>query len=145
MRFLNEILVSSRVRGRHVDRNIPFSKEGAVPVFGLDIGFTFDLGKHFFIGVDTGIRYQSAPASSTTCPAWRARRQRRPLDRPGRRKYGYAVLDAKPARGSGGREAPPRIEKADNGPGHSCPFESGYWRITKRSGRSSRMERSLNG
>jgi len=29
---------------------------------GLDLGFTFDLGSHFFVGVDTGLRYQTAPS-----------------------------------------------------------------------------------
>jgi hypothetical protein len=62
VRFLNEILVSFSVQeaGSSI-RYIPFSKEGAVPVFGLDLGFSFDLGDHFFIGMDTGIRYQAPP------------------------------------------------------------------------------------
>lgn len=38
---------------------IPFAQKGAVPVFGLDIGFSFDFGKNFYIGMDTGLRYQS--------------------------------------------------------------------------------------
>jgi hypothetical protein len=62
VRFLQEILMTlaSQEAGTSIV-NIPFSKEGAVPVFGLDLGFSFDLGQHFFIGVDTGIRYQTAP------------------------------------------------------------------------------------
>lgn len=61
VRFVNEILVtfSAQEQGSSI-QNIPFSKEGAVPVFGMDIGFTFDLGERFFVGIDTGIRYQSA-------------------------------------------------------------------------------------
>jgi hypothetical protein len=62
MRFLNESLVSfsAPAAGSSI-QNVPFSKESTVPVFGLDIGFTFDLGERFYIGVDTGIRYQSPP------------------------------------------------------------------------------------
>jgi hypothetical protein len=69
VRFLNEILVSYSVpeAGSSI-RFIPFTKEGAVPVFGLDIGFTFDLGNHFFVGLDTGIRYQSAPGEFDSLP-----------------------------------------------------------------------------
>jgi len=42
-------------------RNVPLHEKSTVPVFGLDIGFTFDLGEHLFVGVDTGLRYQGAP------------------------------------------------------------------------------------
>jgi hypothetical protein len=63
VRFLNENLVSFSVpeAGSSI-RFVPFSEKGAVAVFGLDIGFTFDLGKRFYVGVDTGIRYQTPPA-----------------------------------------------------------------------------------
>lgn len=69
VRFLNEILVSYSVpdAGSSI-RFIPFTKEGAVPVFGLDIGFSFDLGDHLFIGMDTGIRYQTAPGEFDYLP-----------------------------------------------------------------------------
>jgi hypothetical protein len=62
VRFLEEILVTfaAQEAGSSIT-NIPFSKEGSVAVFGADIGFSFDLGQNFFVGVDTGIRYQSAP------------------------------------------------------------------------------------
>jgi hypothetical protein len=62
VRFVEEVLVTfaSQEAGSSIT-NIPFSKEGAIPVFGLDLGFSFDLGQHFFIGVDTGLRYQTAP------------------------------------------------------------------------------------
>lgn len=64
VRFLQEILVSFAAQEAGVSiLNVPFSKDGAVPVFGLDIGFTFDLGDKVYIGVDTGIRYQTAPGS----------------------------------------------------------------------------------
>jgi hypothetical protein len=61
VRFVDEILVtfSAQEQGSSI-QNVPFSKEGAVPVFGLEIGFTFDLGERFYLGVETGIRYQSA-------------------------------------------------------------------------------------
>ncbi len=62
VRFVDEILVSFSALEQGVSiQNVPFSKEGAVPVFGLDIGFTFDLGEHFYLGIDTGIRYQTPP------------------------------------------------------------------------------------
>ncbi len=69
VRFLNEILVSYSVpeAGTSI-RFIPFTQEGTVPVFGLDIGFTFDLGNHFFVGMDTGIRYQTAPGEFDYLP-----------------------------------------------------------------------------
>jgi hypothetical protein len=62
VRFLSETLVTfaAQEAGSSIT-NIPFSKEGSVAVFGADIGFSFDLGENFFVGVDTGIRYQSAP------------------------------------------------------------------------------------
>ena len=41
--------------------NVPWSQKSTVPVFGLDLGFTYDFGESFFVGVDTGLRYQSAP------------------------------------------------------------------------------------
>jgi hypothetical protein len=40
--------------------NVPFTQKGTVPVFGVGIGFTFDLGKRFYVGMDTGMRYQPA-------------------------------------------------------------------------------------
>ena len=62
-RFLSEVLVSFSVpdAGSAI-LNVPFSQKSTVPVFGLDLGFTFDLGSHFFVGVDTGLRYQTAPS-----------------------------------------------------------------------------------
>ena len=48
--------------------NVPFQKQGTVPVFGLDLGFGFDLGEHFFAGLDTGIRYQTAPPQANALP-----------------------------------------------------------------------------
>lgn len=62
-RFLNEVLVSLSVpdAGSAI-LNVPFNQKSTVPVFGLDLGFTFDLGSRFFVGVDTGLRYQTAPS-----------------------------------------------------------------------------------
>jgi len=61
-RSLNEILVSFSVPDAGTAMlNVPFNQKSTVPVFGLDLGFTFDLGSHFFLGVDTGLRYQTAP------------------------------------------------------------------------------------
>jgi hypothetical protein len=62
VRFVNEALVSFSVPDAASSiQNVPFSQEGTLPVFGLDIGFSFDLGAHFYVGMDTGIRYQPAP------------------------------------------------------------------------------------
>ena len=59
----NDILVTfaAQEAGSSIT-NIPFSKKGAAVVFGLDLGFTFDLGKTFYVGMDTGLRYQAAPS-----------------------------------------------------------------------------------
>jgi hypothetical protein len=61
VRWLHEILVTfaSQEAGTSIT-NIPFSQKGAVPVFGMDIGFTFDLGPRAYVGMDTGLRYQKA-------------------------------------------------------------------------------------
>jgi hypothetical protein len=45
-------------------RNVPLHEASTVPVFGLDLGFTFDLGEHLFVGLDTGIRYQTPPTEA---------------------------------------------------------------------------------
>jgi len=42
--------------------NVPFTKSGTVLLAGIDVGFAFDVTEHFFVGVDTGVRYQTAPA-----------------------------------------------------------------------------------
>jgi hypothetical protein len=61
VRFVDEILVTFSALEQGVSiQNVPFSKEGTVPVFGLDIGFTFDLTEQLYVGIDTGIRYQTA-------------------------------------------------------------------------------------
>jgi hypothetical protein len=61
VRWLHEILVTfaSQEAGSSIT-NIPFSQKCTVPVFGMDIGFSFDLGPRAYVGMDTGIRYQNA-------------------------------------------------------------------------------------
>jgi hypothetical protein len=63
VRSVSEVLVSFQVpdAGSAI-LNVPFNQETTVPVFGLDLGFSFDLGTHVFVGVDTGLRYQTAPS-----------------------------------------------------------------------------------
>ena len=61
-RFQSEVLVSFSVpEAGSALLNLPFSQESTVAVFGLDVGFTFDLTPHVFLGVDTGLRYQTTP------------------------------------------------------------------------------------
>ena len=68
-RFLSETYVTFEVpdAGSAI-RNVPLHEKSTVPVFGLDLGFTFDLGEHFFVGVDTGLRYQTAPSQANGLP-----------------------------------------------------------------------------
>jgi hypothetical protein len=62
-RFQSEVLVTFSVpEAGSALLNLPFSQESTVAVFGLDVGFTFDLTPHVFLGVDTGLRYQTAPS-----------------------------------------------------------------------------------
>jgi hypothetical protein len=68
-RWTKDVLVSFSVpeAGSSV-QNVPLLEKSTVPVFGLDLGFSFDLGGHLFIGIDTGLRYQSAPSPSDLLP-----------------------------------------------------------------------------
>jgi len=68
-RFLSETYVTLSVpdAGSAV-QNVPFHGESTVAVFGLDLGFSFDLGEHVFVGVDTGLRYQGAPSQANGLP-----------------------------------------------------------------------------
>jgi len=60
-RFVSEVLVSFSVPDAgSALLNLPFSQKDTVPVFGLDLGFTFDLSSKVFVGIDTGLRYQAA-------------------------------------------------------------------------------------
>jgi hypothetical protein len=61
-RSINETLISlSAPEAGSRLMNVPFTKSGTVLVAGLDLGFDFDVTDHFFVGVDTGVRYQAAP------------------------------------------------------------------------------------
>jgi hypothetical protein len=70
-RFLKEVLVSLHVpdAGTYI-LNVPWSAKSTVPVFGLDLGFTFDLGAHVFVGVDTSLRYQRPPSQLDGLPGF---------------------------------------------------------------------------
>jgi hypothetical protein len=37
-------------------------------VIGADIGFVFDLGENFFVGLEAQLRYQSKMAAAETAP-----------------------------------------------------------------------------
>lgn len=63
-RFLSEVLVSFSIpdAGSSI-QNVPFHEESTVLVVGLDLGLTFDLSEHVFVGLNTGLRYQGPPSS----------------------------------------------------------------------------------
>jgi hypothetical protein len=46
--------------------NVPFSEKSTVAVFGVDIGFGFDVTENFYVGLDSGLRYQGAPTPSNS-------------------------------------------------------------------------------
>jgi len=62
IRHNDELLVSFSVpdAGSAV-LHVPFSQGGTVAVFGADLGVLFDITPSFFVGVDTGIRWQQGP------------------------------------------------------------------------------------
>jgi hypothetical protein len=49
-------------------QNVPLQEKGTVAVFGLDLGFSFDFGEHFFLGMDSGLRYQGAAPQGNGLP-----------------------------------------------------------------------------
>jgi hypothetical protein len=51
-------------------QNIPLFERSTIAVFGADIGFSFDLGEHFYVGLETGIRYQSKPKQANGLPGY---------------------------------------------------------------------------
>jgi hypothetical protein len=69
VRFLDRMLLalSAPDRGSAIF-NIPLYAASTVPVFGVDIGFTYDLGSHFYVGLEAELRYQTKPTASTTAP-----------------------------------------------------------------------------
>ena len=69
VRFLDRMLLalSAPDRGSAI-LNVPLYNASTVAVFGADIGFTYDLGSTFYIGLEAGVRYQTKPAASDTAP-----------------------------------------------------------------------------
>jgi hypothetical protein len=69
LRHTDELLVSFSIpdAGTAV-LHVPFSKAGNAAAYGADLGFLFDLTPHLFLGVDTGLRYQQAPAGFEALP-----------------------------------------------------------------------------
>jgi hypothetical protein len=65
-RFIDAILCKFSIPTLGAEiANVPLYGAGTVPVFGLDIGFSFDLSHTVFLGVETGVRYQTKlPAPS---------------------------------------------------------------------------------
>jgi hypothetical protein len=70
-RFLSETLVTFSIpdAGSLIE-NVPLNAKSTVPLFGLDLGFTVDLGDHFLVGVETGLRYQGAPSPLEGLPGF---------------------------------------------------------------------------
>jgi hypothetical protein len=63
VRHVDEVLMDLSVpEAGSAVLNLPFTQADYVWVFGADLGFVFDITPGFFLGVDTGIRYQQAPA-----------------------------------------------------------------------------------
>jgi opacity protein-like surface antigen len=69
VRFLDRMLLSLSApdRGSAIF-NLPMYNASTVAVFGLDVGFTYDLGSRFYIGLEAELRYQTKPAVSGTAP-----------------------------------------------------------------------------
>lgn len=69
VRFLDRMLLSLSApdRGSAIF-NLPMYNASTVAVFGFDVGFTYDLGSHFYIGLEAELRYQTKPAASGTAP-----------------------------------------------------------------------------
>jgi hypothetical protein len=55
--------MSAAERGSFI-LDVPLYVASTVPVFGADIGFTFDLGSHVFVGLEAEIRYQTKLTAS---------------------------------------------------------------------------------
>jgi hypothetical protein len=68
-RFLDSILSTFTIPDAQTEiLNVPVHGAGAVAVFGVDLGFTFDLSRNIFVGVETGLRYQTKPPQPTQPP-----------------------------------------------------------------------------
>ena len=74
IRWTDRILIeqmSAADRGSFI-LNVPLYVASTVPVFGADIGFTFDLGSSLFLGLEAEIRYQTKlTASDSSFPGLR--------------------------------------------------------------------------
>jgi hypothetical protein len=70
VRFIDRILVTSMFAPERNSAifNVPLYNASTVVVVGADIGFIFDLGTNFFVGLEAQLRYQSNLAAATTAP-----------------------------------------------------------------------------
>jgi opacity protein-like surface antigen len=69
VRFLDRMLFDlSAPDRRSAILNVPLYDASTVVLFGLDIGFTYDLGSHFYVGLEAEVRYQTGPTAATTAP-----------------------------------------------------------------------------
>jgi hypothetical protein len=70
VRWTNNIYVSySAPEAGTAVLNVPFNLNSTVPVFGLDIGVSFDLTTNLFIALDSSLRWQGAPKSGNGLPS----------------------------------------------------------------------------
>jgi hypothetical protein len=70
IRFTDRILItqmSAPDRGSFI-LNVPLYQASNVPVFGADVGFTIDLGSHFYLGLEAELRYQTKLSPAETFP-----------------------------------------------------------------------------
>ena len=70
VRFLERILIESAFAP---DRNsailnVPLYRASTVFTFGADIGFTIDIGSHFYLGLEAEVRYQTKAEAADTFP-----------------------------------------------------------------------------
>jgi hypothetical protein len=69
MRFTDRILLELFAPDRDsAIFNIPQFAASTVAVVGLDLGFSFDLTDHLYVGLEAELRYQTKPSASTTAP-----------------------------------------------------------------------------
>ena len=70
VRWLDRILIESAFAP---DRNsaifnVPLYRASTVFTFGADIGFTIDIGSHFYLGLEAEVRYQTKAEAADTFP-----------------------------------------------------------------------------
>jgi hypothetical protein len=71
IRSIERILMSFSVPDEASQiQNVPLFEKSTIPVFGADIGFTFDFGEHVYAGLEAGIRYQSKPKQANAIPGY---------------------------------------------------------------------------